>query len=49
MPTQVIGTIEDVYRWDNLYAAWRAAAAGKRGRSPAASFEFRLEDNLILL
>jgi retron-type reverse transcriptase len=35
--------------WDNLYLAWRKAAKGKRGKAPAARFEFRLEDNLIAL
>jgi len=33
--------------WDNLWLAWRKAAKGKRGRAPAACFEFRLEDNLL--
>jgi hypothetical protein len=32
--------------WDNLYLAYRLAAKGKRGRAAAASFEYRLEDNL---
>jgi retron-type reverse transcriptase len=35
--------------WDNLYLAWRRAAKGKRGKNPAARFEFRLEDNLSAL
>jgi retron-type reverse transcriptase len=35
--------------WDNLYLAWRKASRGKRGKSPAASFEFTLEDNLVAL
>ncbi len=35
--------------WDNLLLAWRKAARGKRGRGPAAAFEFRLEDNLLQL
>jgi retron-type reverse transcriptase len=35
--------------WDNLFLAWRKAAKGKRGKAPAARFEFRLEDNLIAL
>ncbi len=35
--------------WDNLYLAWRKAARGKRGKAPAARFEFYLEDNLIAL
>ena len=49
MPTQVNGTLVDVYRWDNLYAAFRKASKGKRGKQPVATFEFRLEDNLIQL
>jgi retron-type reverse transcriptase len=35
--------------WDNLYLAYRRAAKGKRGKVPAARFEYRLEDNLITL
>jgi RNA-directed DNA polymerase len=35
--------------WANLYLAYRKAARGKRGRPPAARFEYRLEDNLIRL
>lgn len=35
--------------WDNLYLAYRRAAKGKRGRAAAASFEYRLEDNLFEL
>ncbi|UCC75951.1 MAG: hypothetical protein JSW37_10590, partial [Anaerolineales bacterium] len=35
--------------WDNLLLAYRKAAKGKRGRPPAASFEYHLEDNLIAL
>jgi retron-type reverse transcriptase len=31
----------------NYLAAYRKAAKGKRGREAAASFEYRLEDNLI--
>jgi retron-type reverse transcriptase len=49
MTTQVTGNYGDIYAWDNLYAAYRKAAKGKRGRRPAAAFEFRLEDNLIQL
>ena len=44
---QVSGAYADIYAWDNLYAAYRKAARGKRGRGPASTFEFRLEDNLI--
>ncbi|MCP4536454.1 MAG: RNA-dependent DNA polymerase [Chloroflexi bacterium] len=40
---------DKIYTWDNLYEAWRKASKGKRGRVPAASFEFRLEDNLLQL
>ncbi|MBN1922332.1 MAG: RNA-dependent DNA polymerase, partial [Anaerolineae bacterium] len=35
--------------WDNLYLAYRKAARGKRGKGPAACFEYRLEDNLVAL
>jgi retron-type reverse transcriptase len=35
--------------WDNLYLAYRKAAKGKRGKLPAARFEYRLEDNLVAL
>ena len=38
-----------LYSWENLYLAYRMAAKGKRGRATAASFEYRLEDNLIQL
>jgi len=40
---------EQICTWDNLHLAWRKAARGKRGREPAASFEYRLEDNLLQL
>jgi RNA-directed DNA polymerase len=49
MPTQVTGSYADIYRWDNLYAAWRKAARGKRSHGPAARFEFQMEDNLVWL
>ncbi len=35
--------------WDSLLAAYRRAAQGKRGRPPAAAFEYRLEENLLAL
>jgi RNA-directed DNA polymerase len=35
--------------WDNLLLAFHKAAKGKRGLQPAATFEYRLEDNLIEL
>ena len=35
--------------WDNLLWAYRRASKGKRGQSPAAIFEYRLEDNLLQL
>ncbi len=38
-----------VWAFDNLHAAYRAARKGKRGKVPAASFEFDLEANLIRL
>jgi hypothetical protein len=49
MVSQVTGTYADIYTWENLYVAYRKAAKGKRGRRPAATFEFKLEDNLIQL
>ena len=49
MVTRVTGVYADIYQWDNLYAAYRAAAAGKRGQPAAAAFEYRLEDNLVTL
>ncbi|MCL4831440.1 MAG: hypothetical protein KJZ86_03330 [Caldilineaceae bacterium] len=49
MVTQVTGNYADIYAWENLHAAWRKAARGKRGRGAAAAFEYRLEDNLIQL
>jgi retron-type reverse transcriptase len=38
---------ETICDWDNLLLAYRNAAAGKRGRASAATFEYRLEDNLL--
>jgi RNA-directed DNA polymerase len=49
MVTQATGTYADLYTWENLYQAYRKAARGKRGRSAAAAFEYRLEDNLVRL
>ena len=40
---------EQVCDWDNLYLAYRKARKGKRGRPPAATFEFDLESNLVTL
>jgi retron-type reverse transcriptase len=40
---------EQVWDWDNLYLAYRKARKGKRGRPPAATFEFDLEANLVTL
>ena len=47
MVTQVAGPYAELHTWDNLYTAYRKAAKGKRSRSAAARFEYRLEDNLI--
>ena len=33
---------EEVCAWYNLYMAWLRAARGKRGREPAARFEYHL-------
>lgn len=38
-----------VVAWDNLYEAYRKARKGKRGKVPAATFEFKLEENLTEL
>jgi RNA-directed DNA polymerase len=38
-----------IWDWDNLYLAYRKARKGKRGKRPAAEFEFCLEDNLVTL
>jgi len=35
--------------WDNLYLAYRQARKGKRGRPPAATFEYNQELNLLQL
>ena len=35
--------------WPNLLLAFRKASKGKRGKAPAAAFEYRLEDNLVNL
>jgi RNA-directed DNA polymerase len=35
--------------WDNLRLAYRRASQGKRGQAAVATFEHRLEDNLIAL
>jgi retron-type reverse transcriptase len=40
---------EQLCSWGNLYVAYRKAAKGKRGKTPAARFEYRLEDNLVRL
>jgi RNA-directed DNA polymerase len=40
---------EQICAWENLHLAWRKAARGKRGREPAARFEYHLEDNLLQL
>ena len=49
MARMTTGTYSDLCCWENLYFAWRAAARGKRGRGPAAEFEYRLEDHLVRL
>ncbi|MCI0576431.1 MAG: reverse transcriptase/maturase family protein [Chloroflexi bacterium] len=38
-----------VHDWDNLYLAYCKARKGKRSRSPAATFEFYQEENLVRL
>jgi RNA-directed DNA polymerase len=38
-----------LYSWDNLLLAYRRASRGKRGHPSVATFEYRLEDNLLQL
>jgi RNA-directed DNA polymerase len=38
-----------VTTWYNLHLAWQKAHKGKRGKEPAADFEYALEDNLLAL
>ncbi|MCP4536636.1 MAG: hypothetical protein GY832_05775 [Chloroflexi bacterium] len=40
---------EQIHTWDNLRLAHGKAARGKRGREPAARFEYLLADNLLQL
>jgi hypothetical protein len=40
-------TFESVYAWENLLSAWRNAAAGKRGKTNVAAFEYRCADQLL--
>ncbi len=42
-------SFEQLCSWDNLWLAWKKASKGKRGKIAAASFEYRLEDNLFNL
>lgn len=38
-----------IVAWDNLLEAYYKAARGKRGRTAAATFEFKLTDQLLKL
>ena len=49
MPRTFKHLYPQICTWENLYEAWRKARKGKRGRPPAATFEFNLEDNLCRL
>lgn len=40
---------QQICSWNNLLLAYRKASRGKRGKAPAAGFEYRLEDNLVTL
>ena len=35
--------------WENLLLAWQKASRGKRGKGEVATFEYRLEENLLAL
>jgi len=49
MIVQSKAAYKDIHTWENLYRGYRRAAKGKRGRAPAAMFEFNLENNLVRL
>ena len=38
-----------LWQWHNLQLAWQKASRGKRGKEPAAAFEYCLADNLLSL
>ncbi len=42
-------TFEQVTSWENLLAAWRNAARGKRGKRAVAAFEQQAADNLLAI
>ncbi|MFK7847098.1 MAG: reverse transcriptase domain-containing protein [Rhodothermales bacterium] len=44
-----LNAFERLTTWDNLLLAYRKAAKGKRGHPNVARFEYRLEDNILLL
>jgi retron-type reverse transcriptase len=41
--------LNEIASWENLLLAFRRASRGKRGRPEVAAFEYRLEDNLVML
>lgn len=49
MSKQYTSTYAAIHDWENLYLSYRKAAKGKRSGQAAATFEYRLEDNLIAL
>jgi hypothetical protein len=49
MATVFANLYPQVCEFENIYLAYRKARKGKRGRPPAASFEFNLEENLVQL
>lgn len=40
---------DELCSWPNLLLAYRRASKGKRGQAGVATFEYRLEDNLLAL
>ena len=42
-------TYEAIHTWENLHAAWRQAARGKRGSATVAAFDHRAERELVRL
>ncbi len=49
MPPPYTDLYAHVCAWDNLLLAYHKASRGKRGRVPAATFEYYLEDHLLEL
>jgi RNA-directed DNA polymerase len=49
MPPDAVPSLGQVTAWENLLAAWRNAARGKRAKRSVAAFEFQAADRLLQL